>query len=128
MSDVALHPGDRCRLQDLTLPSCSRLNGASVMVLGHVDCASEGGAGALWVVRWEGSEELFRVARRHLCRLHHDTSIAPRAVPEWRQMPPPPEERAFTWGAPPGKLEGVPASQVLFGQYANELQRSNPIW
>ena len=43
-------------------------------------------------------------------------------------MPPPPEARAFTWGAPPGPLAGVPASQVLFGQYANELQRSNPIW
>lgn len=113
--------------QDLSQESCAKLNGSTVIVLGHVDCVF-GVELALSVVRWDGTEHLFRVSRRNLVRMHPDSSIAPEEVPEWRRMPPPPAARAFTWGARPSKLEGVPDEHVIHCTYANELNKSVPIW
>lgn len=98
------------------------------MVLGHVDLGY-GDDRVRWIVRWDGTEQLFRVQRRHLLRMHPDTSIAPDPLPPSRRVPPPPDRRAFTWGARPSKLEGVENARIPPGCYfANELTRSIPLW
>jgi len=125
---VRLRPGDRCRLQGLGHAACAKLNGDTVMVLGHVECGY-GDERERWVVRWDGTEQLFRVQRRHLVRMHPDTSIEADATPESRRMPPPPAVHLFAWGARPRKLEGVADHTIVAGAcFANELKRSNPIW
>jgi hypothetical protein len=123
-------PCDNARppAQNLEHASCAKLNGNTGMVLGHVDLGY-GDDRVRWIVRWDGTEHLFRVQRRHLLRMHPDTSIAPDPLPPSRRVPSPPQRRAFTWGARPGKLEGVEDSRIPAGCYfANELTRSVPVW